>query len=71
MTYSGYKISCKKCGDKVAMLSVDEGNFTPQEMHEECLDTLVRQFNEVLLPEHKGHDFKFVKIVVNSDKTDL
>lgn len=57
-----YRIICKECGDKAAMFTVDP----PHNMNL-ILNCFMRQFNEVMLPAHKGHDFKIIDMRVHKD----
>ena len=60
MYYTGYTISCKKCGDK-QMAVYNEGTSS----YDKSLDTLMRLINLVMLPSHKDHMFKVTSVFVN------
>lgn len=51
-----YTINCEVCGVRSGKFLVDNGNKS------ECLKALVRQFNEVTLPNHLEHGFTFENI---------
>lgn len=65
--YSGYRLLCEECGDKSASWAVDRGNYTDEELLNASIFAFTRQLNEITLPSHLGHKFKFKSLVINKE----